>query len=78
MQEWCAACAKLKLGVFNPKHECIAALNRTIFGARAITNFAANGVNEDAAMSVTGHKPLRRTSDTRSAALQCNARRLVQ
>ncbi len=55
-QEWRAACAKLKLGVFNPKTRVYRGAQPHDFRRTAITNFAASGVNEDAAMSVTGHK----------------------
>jgi integrase len=55
-QEWRAACAKLKLGVFNPKTRIYRGAQPHDFRRTAITNFAASGVNEDAAISVTGHK----------------------
>jgi integrase len=50
------ACAKLKLGWFNPKTRNYRGAEPHDFRRTAITNFAAKGVNEDAAMSVTGHK----------------------
>jgi integrase len=55
-QEWRAACAKLRLGVFDPKTRSYRGAQPHDFRRTAITNFAASGVNEDAAMSVTGHK----------------------
>jgi integrase len=55
-QEWRAVCAKLKLGVFDPKTRAYRGAQPHDFRRTAITNFAASGVNEDAAMSVTGHK----------------------
>jgi integrase len=55
-QEWRAACAKLKLGVFDLKTRMYRGTQMHDFRRTAITNFAASGVNEDAAMSVTGHK----------------------
>ena len=55
-QEWRAACAKLKLGVFDPKTRAYGGAQPHDFRRTAITNFAEKGVNEDAAMSVTGHK----------------------
>ncbi len=55
-QEWRAACAKLNLGVFDPKTRIYRGAQPHDFRRTAITNFAASGVNEDAAMSVTGHK----------------------
>lgn len=55
-QEWRAACAKLKLGWFDPKTRAYRGAQPHDFRRTAITNFAEKGVNEDAAMSVTGHK----------------------
>lgn len=55
-QEWRTACAKLKLGWFNPKTRNYRGAQPHDFRRTAITNFAEKGVNEDAAMSVTGHK----------------------
>jgi integrase len=55
-QEWRAACAKLKLGWFDPKTRSYRGAQPHDFRRTAITNFAAKNVNEDAAMSVTGHK----------------------
>jgi integrase len=55
-QEWRAACAKLKLGWFDPKNRNYRGAQPHDFRRTAITNFAEKGVNEDAAMSVTGHK----------------------
>jgi integrase len=55
-QEWRAACAKLKLGWFDPKTRNYRGAQPHDFRRTAITNFAEKGVNEDAAMSVTGHK----------------------
>jgi integrase len=54
--EWRQACAKLKLGWFNPKTRAYRGAQPHDFRRTAITNFAAKGVNEDASMSVTGHK----------------------
>jgi len=50
------ACAKLTLGWFDPKTRNYRGAQPHDFRRTAITNFAASGVNEDAAMSVTGHK----------------------
>lgn len=55
-QEWRAACAKLKLGWFDPKTRNYRGAQPHDFRRTAITNFAEMGVNEDAAMAVTGHK----------------------
>jgi integrase len=55
-QEWREACAKLKLGWFEKKTRAYRGAQPHDFQRTAITNFAAKGVNEDAAMSVTGHK----------------------
>jgi integrase len=55
-QEWRAACAKLKLGWFDPKTRNYRGAQPHDFRRTAITKFAEMGVNEDAAMSVTGHK----------------------
>jgi integrase len=55
-QEWRTACAKLKLGWFNPKTRNYRGAQPHDFRRTAITNFAEKGVNEDASMSVTGHK----------------------
>lgn len=54
--EWRQACAKLKLGWFEPKTRAYRGAQPHDFRRTAITNFAAKGVNEDASMSVTGHK----------------------
>jgi integrase len=55
-QEWRTVCAKLKLGWFNPKTRNYRGAQPHDFRRTAITNFAAQNVNEDASMSVTGHK----------------------
>lgn len=54
--EWRQACAKLKLGWFDPKTPEYRGAQPHDFRRTAITNFPAKGVSEDASMSVTGHK----------------------
>jgi integrase len=55
-QEWRAACGKLKLGLYDSKTRVYRGAQPHDFRRTAITNMAACGVNEDAAMSITGHK----------------------
>jgi integrase len=55
-QEWRTACAKLKLGWFDPKTRSYRGAQPHDFRRTAITNFDAKGVTENASMSVTGHK----------------------
>ena len=55
-QEWRQACAKLKLGWFDPKTRNYRGAQPHDFRRTAITNFDERGVSENASMSITGHK----------------------
>jgi integrase len=55
-EEWRAACAKLKLGVYDEKTRMYRGAQLHDFRRTAATNMNAKGVNESNAMAVTGHK----------------------